>query len=98
MDASLPTMEASGEHSLVYLLVGVQVDRVLMVAQGPPLAGLEEEVEQVQCVTMILIPVQLIWAISICTAQIQLIENDTLQKLSSSCTISLGILTRTKMD
>ena len=91
-------MEASGEHSLVYLLVGVQVDRVLMVAQGLPLAGLEEEVEQVQCVTMILIPVQLIWAISICTAQIQLIENDTLQKLSSSCTISLGILTRTKMD
>ena len=98
MDASLLTMEASGEHSLVYLLVGVQVDRVLMVAQGLPLAGLEEEVEQVQCVTMILIPVQLIWAISICTAQIQLIENDTLQKLSSSCTISLGILTRTKMD
>ena len=91
-------MEASGEHSLVYLLVGVQVDRVLMVAQGPPLAGLEEVVAQVQCVTMTLIPVRLTWAISICTAQIQLIENDTLQRLSSSWTINLGILTRIKMD
>ena len=79
-------------------MVGVQVDRVLMVALGPPLAELEEVVAQVQCVTMTLIPVRLTWAISICTAQIQLIENAILQKLSSSCTINLEILTRIKMD
>ena len=81
----------------MYLLVGVQVDRVPTAALGQPLAGLEEVVEQVQCVTMTQTLVQLTWEILICTAQIQSIENAILQKLSSSYTISLGILIRTKM-
>ena len=82
-DASHPTMvDWVEEHSLVFLLVvvWVQVDKVPMVALEQHSVELEEVVVQDQCVNMILMHEQLIWEISICIVQIQLIENAILRK------------------
>ena len=62
------------------VVVLVQVVKVPMEALEQHSVELEEVVAQDQCVNMILMLEQLIWEISICIVQIQLIENAILQK------------------